>query len=69
MEFNKEYTRIILEENFNNYADPDIIFEEWLRNELEDCPESFNCFFEASWDELKESEREERKNLILSSLE
>ena len=70
MKFNKEYTAEILKENFINYADvTQTSFEYWLETEFENCPESFDVFFDSSWDELTTSEREERKELILSIFE
>ena len=75
MEFDKEYTRMVLEENLDNHYEDLALrgetvykpaFEDWLKTEIENYPEGFNCFFETSWDELTTSEREERKNLILS---
>ncbi len=75
MEFDKEYTRMVLEENLDNHCEDLALrgetvykpaFEDWLKIEIENYPEGFNCFFETSWDELTTSEREERKDLILS---
>ena len=68
MEFNKEYVKTILEENFLN-SDDSLSLRDNTELELENYPECFNCFFETSWDELTTSEREERKELILSILE
>lgn len=36
----------------------------WLDLTLEDNPESFDCFFDTTWDELSENERKERTNTI-----
>ena len=70
MKFNKEYTKDVMTENFKNYADDmDISFEYWLENEIENCPESFDVFFDSAWDELSNSEKGERQDLILSILE
>ncbi len=68
MKFNKEYVKTILEENFLN-SDDSLSLRDCTAFELENYPEGFNCFFETSWDELTTSEREERKELILSILE
>ena len=70
MEFNKEYTKDVMTENFKNYADDmDISFEYWLENEIENCPESFDVFFHSAWDELSRREKFDRKALILSIIE
>ena len=65
MEFNKEYVKTILEENFLN-SDDSLSLRDYTELELENYPECFNCFFETSWDELTTEERSERKELILS---
>jgi 4-oxalocrotonate tautomerase len=36
----------------------------WLDLTLEDNPESFDCFFDTSWDALSERERKERTSAI-----
>lgn len=69
MKYDKEYIQEVLEENFNNYADPDTYLHEWLKTELENCPESFDVFFYSAWDELSRAEKRERQDLILSILE
>ena len=69
MKYDKEYIHEVLEENFNNYADPDTCFDEWLRFELQNCPESFDVFFYSAWDELSRAEKGERQDIILSILE
>ena len=75
MKFDKEYTRMVLEENLDNHYEDLVLrgetvyksaFEDWLKTEIENYPEGFNCFFETSWDELTTSEREERKDILLS---
>lgn len=65
MEFNKEYVKTILEENFLN-SDSSLGLRENTELELENYPECFNCFFETSWDELTTNEQKKRKELILS---
>jgi 4-oxalocrotonate tautomerase len=36
----------------------------WLDLTLEDNPESFDCCFDTTWDELSENQRQERMNAI-----
>lgn len=64
--------REVIHESYNDYAknndycldqgmaSDDLSFQEWLILELEQCPESFDCFFRSSWDDLNYSQREER---------
>lgn len=76
MEFDKEYTRMVLEVTLDHHYEGLVLrgetsvykpaFEDWLKTEIENYPEGFNCFFETSWDELTTEERSERKELILS---
>ena len=71
MKFNQAYMRKVIEESYEEYLrtaqDEDPMNEdEYLEFELENNPESFNCFFERSWDELSNSELAERKSQILN---
>ena len=36
----------------------------WLDLALEDNPESFDCYFDTTWEELSENEREERTSAL-----
>jgi hypothetical protein len=61
----KEYLKRILEENFGGHEE-NMTFTEWIELEFENAPESFDNFFESSWNEISEEEKEERMEIILS---
>ena len=72
MKFNQDYMRRIMGESYEEYLrtapqdETPMSEDEFLEFELEHNPESFNCFFERSWDELSNSELAGRKSLILN---
>jgi hypothetical protein len=42
---------------------------EWVKQELDNVPESFDCFFEQSWDMLSEKEKDLRKTMVINLAE
>lgn len=63
MKANAEYIRTIVEENYNNSC-MDISITEYVKADLENMPESFDSFFDSSWDEIPSDEQGERVDYI-----
>lgn len=64
----KDYIRQVVAENYGR-SDGFLPFDEWLASEVEYNIEGFDCFFETSFAELPDTEKEERKELIFSIFE
>ncbi|MFH2057659.1 MAG: tautomerase family protein [Pseudomonadota bacterium] len=60
----KEHIREAARVAQKTQASDDFNAMSWLDVELEDNPESFDCFFDMAWNELSESEREKRAMTI-----